>query len=414
MRVKASIPSVQEVDVEIQENASVSHLKQALCRKLGIDPQFTNLTLNGRRLMDDALIKDFKGKRVEVDYLWARQLILWGAQGQSRLRRARILIAGAGALGNEVAKNLAMLGVGKLTILDYDKVELSNTSRMIFFGPEDVGRPKALVLRERLSRKFPYLNVEAYEGSLEKAPVRFLLEADLIISALDNLVSRMHLTSMARKYGIPLVDGGVTGYQARMQVFIPPRSPCPICTVPPQDYAQLADLRNPCDAPADETKIPSLPTTISMVASLETHEAVKVLLGYQDFLKKGFWPSDPGQPMQGILIADLKFNRFNIMEVKRNPQCIVCGVNGIAKDTVERMELPFKELKNSTSVLESKVRAMLKAKRSVTMIKDDGEKKLKIEKGKQLGEYGIGEDNVIEIVYETRPNEFREAVVEIV
>jgi molybdopterin/thiamine biosynthesis adenylyltransferase len=350
LKVSAGIPSVRDVEVDISPKATVAKLKQTICAKLSLEPDLTRLLLDGQPLRETSKLYklQLESKKLEIDYFWSRQMILWGEQGQARLRDSKVLIAGAGALGNETVKNLAMLGVRHFTIVDYDTVEVSNLSRMLFFDKTDFGKPKSKVLAEKLHLKYPHLEITAVEGRLERLPLEVFLNSDLIISGLDNFASRVSLTLTSRRYLIPMVDGGISGYHCRVQSYIPPDDPCPICPVAGNQYGRLVGLRNPCDAPLEEIVTPSLPTTISLVASIQSQEAAKILLGYPAYLKDGEWSETAGKPLEGIWIADLKYNKYSTLELTKNKYCFVCGEHGEAKDTVSRIEVPINELISST------------------------------------------------------------------
>jgi len=206
MRVRASLPSYKQIEVELPPSKTVRDLRKLVCMKLTIEPELTKLLFRGKRLSEGTRISKLgDSPEVVVDYLWARHLILWGSEGQRRIRSATILLAGAGAIGNEVAKNLAMLGVGRLLIVDRDNVELSNVSRMIFFESSDLGKNKAEVLARNLHRKYPYVETVAFRGELEKMPLKFYLDSELVVCGLDNAVSRIYLTQICRKYSIPKI-----------------------------------------------------------------------------------------------------------------------------------------------------------------------------------------------------------------
>lgn len=346
MKVTARIPSVTEVEVEVTPGTTVARLKQRLCSKLGLEEELTKLLLDGKPLKEDWPVSKLKleSKKLEIDYFWSRQMILWGEEGQARLRDSRVLIAGAGAIGNEAVKNLAMLGIRRFTIVDYDTVEVSNLSRMLFFDKTDSGRLKSDVLAKKLHHKYPHLEITAVQGRLESLPLNLYLESDIIVSGLDNFASRVFLSSISRRYLIPLVDGGIAGYQCRVQSYVPPDDPCPICPIASSQYGRLVGLRNPCDAPIEEAKIPSLPTTISLVASIQTQEATKILLGHKDFLKTGKWPETTGRPIEGIWLADLRYNKYSVLKLAKNKNCMVCGEHGESRDTVTKIEIPLSEL----------------------------------------------------------------------
>jgi len=414
MKVRAHIPSVEEVEVYVPRDLKIENLKQTICRRLKIEPEFTRLLLNGKILDERKKLSQFdtRSKKIEVDYLWSRHLILWGKRGQAKIRNSSILIAGAGALGNEIAKNLAMLGVMRLIIVDYDVVELSNVSRMIFFDRSDAGKSKAKVLAQKLHRKFPRTEIVAYDCALEDIPLGTFLESDVIICGLDNVASRIFLASISRKYSIPMVDGGIIGYQARVQVYVPPDAPCPICPLPSSQYAHLIGLRNPCDAPVEEAKTPSLPTTISFVSSLQTQEALKLILGYKEFMESKTWPQQVGEPLKGVLIADLKYNRYSNLDLHRNETCIVCGKEGVGKDLVQKIEIPFKSLRNSASRLRKLVSRQLgEDVEELQLFKINLGELIKIDYGTKLSVYSMGKDDVVQAIFKKKPDEYKEAIV---
>jgi len=347
MRIKASLPSYKQLEVELKPSSTVAHLKAAICKKLGIEPDLTKLILRGRFLPEKKKLSQLAGIQdpVIVDYLWARHLVEWGANGQRKVRSGTVLLAGAGAIGNEVAKNLAMLGVGKLLVVDRDIVELSNVSRMIFFSERDVGLNKAEVLARNINSKYPYVETMAFRGDLEALPLKFYLDSDVIVCGLDNVVSRMHLTSTSRKYGIPMVDGGITGLNARAHSYIPPDDPCPICVFPSNQYSQIAGLRNPCDAPLDQVAVPSFATSISVVSSILAQETTKIIIGLSEYRERKRWPQSTGEPLRSVLFMDLKNNRFSPMPLKRSEKCFVCGKEGIAKEIVPTFTFPAERLR---------------------------------------------------------------------
>lgn len=347
MRLKVSLPSYKQIELELTGNKTVKQLKAAVCTKLRIEPELTKLLLKGKPLSEKTPLNKIKSlsEPIIVDYYWARHLILWGSEGQSRIRSSSVLVAGAGAIGNEVAKNLAMLGVGRLFIVDRDNVEMSNVSRMIFFQPSDVGNNKAEVLAKRIHEKYPFVETLAFRGDLEKTPLKFYLDSDVIVCGLDNVVSRIYLSQISRSYSIPLVDGGITGLDARVHIYIPPNDACPICIFPPDQYSHIVGLRNPCDAPAEQGAVPSFATSISLVSSILSQETIKLILGLKQYRIDAKWPEKTGRPLRQVLFMDLKNNRFTQMELRKGENCYVCGKQGIAKEVVPVTEISIDSLK---------------------------------------------------------------------
>jgi len=209
-----------------------------------------------------------------------------------------------------------------------------------------------------------------------------------------------------------MVDGGIIGYQARVQVYVPPDSPCPICPLPSSQYAQLIGLRNPCDAPIEEAKTPSLPTSISFVSSIQTQEALKLILGYKDFLESKAWPQNVGEPLKGVLIADLKYNRYSNLDLRRNETCIVCGKEGVGRDLVQKIEIPFKSLRNSAGRLRELVSRQLDEDvEELQLFKIALGDLIKIDYGRKLSVYSMGKDDLVQAIFKKRQDEYREAIV---
>ena len=197
---------------------------------------------------------------------------------QSSITDASVLVVGAGALGNEVCKLLLQLGVNRITLVDFDTVALANLNRCVFFSPEDAekGRFKAEVIRDKAGEQFPLSQVHAELKRLEDLPESFFQGFDCAFSCLDNLGARLHLN--AQCYGkIPLVDGGTFGFQGKVQVVSSP-SACLECSLSKTDYRLLWKKYSCVGEFLDvlDPKMPALPTTTSLIASLQVNEFLKL------------------------------------------------------------------------------------------------------------------------------------------
>ncbi|MEM1588604.1 MAG: ThiF family adenylyltransferase [Candidatus Bathyarchaeia archaeon] len=413
MQVKAEIPLFKEVYIEVNENEKIKDLKRKICERLNLPENLTLLLLNGKVLPENSLIKEFnfKSKAVTIDYLWARFLPLWGEKAQKALRESSIILVGAGALGNEIAKNLAMLGIGEIIIVDYDKVEFSNLTRNVFFDENDIGNFKSLVLAKKLKSKYSYLKIEVYNCKIEDLPLEVFLRSNVIISGLDNLASRVYLSIIASKYKIPLIDGGINGYQGRIQVFIPPNSPCPICAIPLKDYGRLIGLRNPCSNPIIEGTVPSLPTVASLVSAIQAQEAVKLIFNQkiQENIEK---------PLNGLLILDLRFNRYNILELKKNPECIVCGRNGLGKSETKIIEVSIEDCLNSIAemIKIASIKTDLKEPHEITVFKENFKGELiKLPAFSKLDEYKLKKGSLIRAIFKNlKQEDYKEVLIKLI
>ena len=159
---------------------------------------------------------------------------------QDRLRRARLLVVGAGALGNEVIKNLCLLGVGHLAIADMDRVEESNLSRSVLFREEDEGRPKAEAAAEASRRLYPAIDVLPLVGNvLGDVGLGWFRWADVVVGALDNREARLFVNSSCATLARPWIDGGIEVLNGIVRGFAPPQTACYECTMSEADWKQV-------------------------------------------------------------------------------------------------------------------------------------------------------------------------------
>jgi molybdopterin-synthase adenylyltransferase len=209
------------------------------------------------------------------------RLISWWRQ--ERLRAARVLVVGAGALGNEVVKNLALLGLGTTYLIDFDVVEPSNLSRSVLFREQDGGQPKAHVAARRAQELNPEITIIPIHGNcITDLGLGLFAAVDLVIGCLDNREARLWVNRQCWKVSTPWIDAGIQEIQGVVKVFVPPDSACYECAMTERDY-QLLNLRYSCPLLSrDEIisgKVPTAPTIASMMAALQVQEALKLLHG---------------------------------------------------------------------------------------------------------------------------------------
>jgi len=198
---------------------------------------------------------------------------------QDRLAEARVLVVGAGALGNEVVKNLALVGVGSTVVVDFDRVEMSNLSRCVFFRPEDEGAAKSPTLAARAQEVNPAVRIAGVERDIRTFGTGLALRADVMVGALDSREARLFVNRLAWRAGRPWVDGAMEALQGVARVFAPPTS-CYECTLTDTDFEILAHRQSCRLLSADdllEGKVPTTATTSSIVAGVEVQEVVKLL-----------------------------------------------------------------------------------------------------------------------------------------
>jgi adenylyltransferase/sulfurtransferase len=313
-KIRAIMPNYDSFDVIYTDEAD---LKTKICERLEIEPEFTNLLfieedgdlapISSEDLEDyDEDTEAEPVTKVIVDYIWARQMIVLKDK-QKKLRKAKALVVGAGALGNEIVKNLAWIGFGEIVLVDYDTIEFSNISRGLF-EKEDIGRPKAEVLAQKLGKSSPYVKISHISSRVEEC-TEDQLTCDVILSALDNMPTRVWLASFGVRNKIPLVDGGIKEFQGRVQTYIP-LGPCMACNIPLSRYSEIMELSNPCES-LNEDAVASFSTISSIIAGIQANEAMKVIVNLPT--------------IEGVLLLDFLKNNHIVMPLSRNPSCFVCG-----------------------------------------------------------------------------------------
>jgi len=218
------------------------------------------------------------GKLFDPDYLYSRfELIPWWEQDV--LSKAKILVVGCGALGNEIVKNLSMLGAGNILIVDMDCVEKSNLTRSVLFRSEDEGKPKAETGAKRAMEINENINARFFNGSIFEIGLGVFKEADVVICGLDNREARLYVNQACRKTGKYWIDGAIEVLSGVARVFAP-EGPCYECTMSEMDY-RLINKRKSCMMlgydDIVEGKIPTTPTISSIIAGIQVQEAVKYL-----------------------------------------------------------------------------------------------------------------------------------------
>lgn len=238
------------------------------------------------------------------------RLIPWWEQ--EKLKNASILVAGIGALGNEVAKNLAQLGVGSLFLADFDYVEKSNLTRSVLFREEDEGKKKVDVAAVRLAEINPDVRVCPFHGDIIwDLGLGVFRRMDVVIGCLDNREARLAVNRACWKVSRPWVNGAIQEIMGTAEVFIPPKTACYECNFTEMDY-RLINLRYSCPLLKREDiiagKIPTVPTISSIIAGLQVQEALKIL--------HGMGAGGAGYTFVGMT------NNFFSSEYSRNERCM--------------------------------------------------------------------------------------------
>ena len=238
---------------------------------------------------------------------YSRQILMpdIGTDGQQKLRDAHVAVIGAGGLGSPVAMYLASAGIGQLTIVDDDDVELSNLQRQLLHTDSDIGRTKVDSAAETLHAINPEVRVDTLASRLDDPQLRQLAtDADVVVDASDNFATRFAVNAACVTTGTPLVSGAAIRMEGQLSVFIPGRddSPCYRCLYREGDEPDQTCTDNGVLAPV-----------VGVIGSLQALEALKLLL-------------DVGKPLCGrVLIFDGLYNEWRSIKLSRDPDCPVCS-----------------------------------------------------------------------------------------
>ena len=222
-----------------------------------------------------------------------------GEAGQEKIKKASVVIAGAGGLGSPVALYLTAAGVGTLRIIDNDKVELSNLNRQILHWDKDVSKSKTASAYDKLTKLNKNVNLETVHITIDDSNAAQLTEGfDVIVDAMDNLSTRFLLNKAAVKHKVPFIHGAVSGMEGRAMTVIPGKSACIKCLY---------------HAAPPKIKFPVLGTTPAVIGAIEATEVIKYITGIGTLLTNR------------LLIYDGLNMKFTELKVIRDINCEHCG-----------------------------------------------------------------------------------------
>ena len=229
-------------------------------------------------------------EEVHEDRFSRFRLIPWW--DQKKLQSARVLVIGAGALGNEILKNLVLLGFERIVIVDLDKIEESNLSRSILYRSSDVGSYKAEAAARSVLALAPNVKVKPLVANVvQDCGLGIFAWSDVIIAGLDNREARLWINRCAWKMNRPWIDGAIEGINGVAKVFVAGAAPCYECTLGETDW-KLLEQRMSCNLLLREAntegKVATTPTISSVIAGIEVQEAVKLLHGMPTLAGSGF------------------------------------------------------------------------------------------------------------------------------
>lgn len=240
---------------------------------------------------------------------YARQIAFapLGKEGQKRLLKSSAVIIGCGALGTVVANNLARAGVGRLRLVDRDVVEIENLGRQILYTEDDVTNksPKAIVAVDRLKQVNSSIDIEGIVEDVGPNTIEKLIDGfNIVIDATDNMETRFIINDACIKHGIPWIYGGVLGSRGMVMTIIPEETACLRCLIeePPSPGA----LKTCYQAGV-------LNTTSSIIASIQSTEAIKILTGIATGGK--------------LIQFDVWNYKLDVIDIDRRLNCPTCSKN---------------------------------------------------------------------------------------
>jgi adenylyltransferase/sulfurtransferase len=237
---------------------------------------------------------------------YSRQIALSeiGYEGQLRLTRSSVCIAGLGGLGSPVALQLAAMGVGHIRLVDQDIVELSNLHRQIIYGAKFIGYPKVEVAAKRLKELNPHIEVEPLPISINANNAKDIVKGmDVIVDGLDRITPRYAINRACQKIGVPYIFAAAIMTFGNVTTIIPGKTPCLECF-----QGDLNDEILPtCASVGVHTSL------LSIMSGIETSEAIRIMLGKEPLLAKR------------LLHCDVRDLTFEEIEISKAENCPVCG-----------------------------------------------------------------------------------------
>jgi len=223
----------------------------------------------------------------------------FGRKGQEKLKKSSILVVGAGGLGCAASMYLTVAGAGRISIIDQDKVELSNLNRQVLHWQKDIGKQKAASATEKLHQMNPTVKIETYPSKATYSTFKKIVKKyNVVLDCLDNWPSRFALNKACVENRVPLIHAGIREMSGQVATIKPNSGPCLQCIFPKAPKAE---------------EWPVLGAAPGMMGCIQAIEAIKLITGI-------------GEPLVGrLLIYDGEAASFYSIRVKRRAKCKVCG-----------------------------------------------------------------------------------------
>jgi molybdopterin/thiamine biosynthesis adenylyltransferase len=226
---------------------------------------------------------------------------------------ARILMVGAGAIGNEVGKNLVLSGFRNITVVDMDRVVDSNLARCLFFSENDSRERglKAEIVANGMMALDRNVRARPVSEKVQDLEENFFSGFDIVLGCLDNVLARLYLNSQSCYRRIPYIDGAMDGFRGKVQVVLPPETPCLECGMN-RTHGRIVEKRFSCTGNDISLFVPKIGadiTTTSIIGAIQVREALKITSGKSE------------DCLRNLAYYDGIKNTLDVLELDKNPEC---------------------------------------------------------------------------------------------
>jgi molybdopterin/thiamine biosynthesis adenylyltransferase len=241
---------------------------------------------------------------------YSRHLLLEDidVEGQKKLLQAHALVIGAGGLGSAAAPYLAAAGIGKITLVDHDVVELTNLQRQVMHTEQMIGKSKVVSGQQFLGQLNSSIQVDIVQ---EKATTNLLAKllptVDVVLDCTDNFNTRQLINDACVQYQTPLVSGSALRFDGQVSVFDPraKTSPCYACIFSPEEEFEEVSC----------SSMGIFSPLVGIIGTIQAAQALQVIIGF-------------GEPLVGrMLLWNARTTQVDQIKISRNPDCLVCGKN---------------------------------------------------------------------------------------
>lgn len=230
-----------------------------------------------------------------------------------KVRKSKILVVGAGAIGNETLKNLWLSGFQNISIVDMDHIVKSNLNRCLFFSDSDAEKKKtkATVIANKIKKLDKNVKITPHVCKIEDLPEKFIPSHNIVLGCLDNIAARLHINAHCYYYKIPYVDGATLGLIGKVQVVIPPKTSCLECGMN-KTHKKIMNMRMSCtgrEITFFEPKLAADINTTSIVSAIQVQEVLKIVHKREK------------QIIENMFYYDGNRNIGEVLEVPIDPKC---------------------------------------------------------------------------------------------